>query len=126
MHRTHIALALLALALAAGRALADGDPPAGPSPPRMPVEGVIDYPVPANASAPMLHPPDPVRTIAGFALEHGLAALAIGAVLFGCLGVHVANRRGLPAAEGLVCGALFWPLGVLVVLLLPPGKGQGA
>lgn len=125
MHRTHIALALLVFALAAGHAAAE-DPP---TPPRMPVEGVIDYPVPnpgGGTSAPILHPPDPVRTIAGLALEHGLAALAVGAVLFGCLGVHVANRRGLPAAEGLVCGALFWPLGVLVVLLLPPGKGQGA
>ncbi len=99
----------------------------------VPTDGVADLPllgsppliVPPPATVPF-PPPDPLRTIAGFVLEHGLAVAAILAVAFGSLGGYVAMRRGLPTAEGLVVGALFWPLGVLVVLLLPAAStGRG-
>lgn len=100
------------------------------SPSAVPLAGVPDLPPigpPRGATLPSVPGPDPLRTIAGFVLDHGLAVLAMGSVLFGCLSLHIANRRGLPVAEGIAYGVIFGPLGALVTLLIPaPGPEKAS
>lgn len=50
--------------------------------------------------------------------------IAVVAVLMGLLGAWVASQKGRPAAEGLLLGAVFGPLGVIIEALLPGNSGK--
>lgn len=60
------------------------------------------------------------------ALLFWIAVLGAAALVFGLFGAWVADQRGRSPLEGLVVGALFGPLGVLVEALLPAGSSLGA
>ena len=55
-----------------------------------------------------------------------LILIGVLAFAFGGLGAFVAVQKRRDAAEGLIMGALFGPLGVLVEALLPQGSQNAA
>jgi hypothetical protein len=48
-----------------------------------------------------------------------LGLVVASAVVFGSLGIYVAAQKGRSPGEGFVLGAIFGPLGCLIVALLP-------
>jgi MFS family permease len=51
-----------------------------------------------------------------------VVALLVYAIVFGGLGLFVANAKNRPSGEGFCLGLLFGPLGALIEALLPNGK----
>ncbi|AGA28609.1 hypothetical protein [Singulisphaera acidiphila] len=49
---------------------------------------------------------------------------AAGIALFGGFGSWVASQKGRQPVEGMMLGAVFGPLGVLIEALLPQGPGR--
>jgi hypothetical protein len=52
----------------------------------------------------------------------GLGCIVVWVALFGILGSYIARQTGRNESEGFWFSVLLGPLGVLIVLLLPPPK----
>lgn len=55
----------------------------------------------------------------------GLIALGVG-IVFAGFGAYIANQRGRGEGEGMIFGFLLGPLGLLILLFLPPSKPKTA
>ena len=80
-------------------------------------------PYPAGDVRAELLSPEAGAAVLRFVVRHGLVVLTLGVVALGVLGGYIARAKGRPTAEGVVIGALFGPLGVLAVGMLPESKG---
>lgn len=82
-------------------------------------------PYPAGDVRAELLSPEVGAAVLRFIVRHGLVVVGLAAVALGVLGGYIARAKGRPTAEGVVIGALFGPLGVWAVGVLPDRKGQG-
>lgn len=69
--------------------------------------------------------PDLSAAVIRFSIRYWPTLLTAWAMAFALLGGYVAMAKHRAPAEGVVIGALFGPVGVVVVGLLPEPKGQG-
>lgn len=84
--------------------------------------GGPSVPYPPNDVRAELLSPDFGPTLVRFMMRNGLVVVAMGAVAFGVLGGYVARAKGRASGEGVAIGALFGPIGVVVVGLLPESR----
>lgn len=57
-------------------------------------------------------------------MEFFIVAWLLTALVFGFLGMWVADQKSRPSSEGFLLGLLFGPLGVLIEAVLPNGVPQ--